>query len=353
MLKKDPEITHLNHDSIKEINHETPEKKNLENFINKVDFELLKKVFITKLHKVGINTSNINSDFVMREEIFQTPLIQKILSFYNIKGDFENVRDGSAKRIRLNETHVKISEWLKNQDPRTRDSEEFYSSMLSVLCHEEVHAVSHHSCTEWESKNYLLNESSERSGLSVRNIEQHKLFKTTNTSNTFFTLVDEGVTDMMAEEIYNDYSKQQNSIEQRPYVAGYPDARSVLNAFLDKISLECELDREVLWGAIVKSKMLGAQLGDDRVNQLFGDALPEKFWQKLATATPKQKIKPYLLKREVQNSTWSEKDKKRLRRWIRGFVKNDNSDILNEERGMSESETGAKLEEIRKEIENA
>jgi len=132
---------------------------------------------------------------------------------------------------------------------------------------------------------------------------------------------------MLAEEIYNIYLKQQHAIEQKPYISAYPSARSVVNTFLDKVSSECNLDRKMLWNAIVKSKILGAQLNDERTNQLFGNALPKKFWKKLSKAKPTQKIKPYLLKMEIKNSTWSEKDKKRLRRWIKGFVKNDNNTL--------------------------
>jgi len=351
MTEKNFQITKPDNTLTRESGLENLNKKSLENFTNKVDFELLKKVFITKLHAIGINSPDIDSGFVMRKDIFQTPLIQKILSFCGTKGSFESARNGFARRIMLNETHVKISEWLKNQDPKTRGSEEFYSSMLSALCHEEVHAVSHHSCTEWVSKNHLLDSSNERSGLGSRNVEKHKLFKTQNTSSTFFTLIDEGVTDMIAEDMYNKYLQQQSSIEHKSYAAGYPNARSVLNTFLDKISSECELKHDIIWTAIVKSKILGAQLENSRVHQLFGNALPEKFWQKLSKVTPTQKIKPYLLKREIKNSIWSEKDKKRLRRWIKGFVKSDNSDILNTEES-SKSEIDAKLGAVREQIKN-
>ena len=175
MSTKEYGIINTNLDTAQKKLPSVSEKENFKNFLNKVDFTLLKKVFITKLHTIGINNHNINSKFVTKENISQISLIENIAFLYALKGDFKNSSGNFPGQIRLNKAHVKISKWLKNQDNKTKDSEEFYSSMLSILCHEESHAISHHSHTKWKQKNYLLDVSSEQAGFGIRNIEKHRL----------------------------------------------------------------------------------------------------------------------------------------------------------------------------------
>ncbi len=93
-LKKIFQSQTLIHNPTQETVFKKLEKEILESFINKVDFELLKKAFSTKLNSIGIETQDLYFSSIAKNNISKTPLIKNVLYLCDIKGFVKNNSNG-------------------------------------------------------------------------------------------------------------------------------------------------------------------------------------------------------------------------------------------------------------------
>ena len=297
-------------------------EKTTESFLEKVDFSLLRKSIQDILDELNIDYNEVDLGFVEKQNIQSVSNLKKILHI-NIVGRMRsNDNEASVRNrqsIELNDLHVKLAEFFIN-DRSDSPTINFDSLLMMVLCHEEIHAISKNKTSDWQKKNYMLNERKRSGGFARVNEEQHRLFKKSKIREVFFASLDEAVTDMLGEELYNRYITEQNSIVKFPYLRAYKRSRSLVDIFLDKVSKECQIERTEVLKMLFKAKILGGDLEGQRVQQLFRGLLPKNFFNRAKKVSEKNYIKIALLKRTIKTGNWSKEDVTRLRRWIKLFL---------------------------------
>lgn len=355
MENKDNPDTNLNVPQSGEKNND------FENFLHGVDFGVLKEIAKNKAKSLNIDASYVDKLFVDKGKIESMTLLSNISSLFNVGGRFVADHDSVEKnKILLSDRTAKIMEFITNGELGNKEKYKYESILLSYLCHEEAHALSHHSKTDWEPTNIFVEQSIERSGLATRTIERSRILKIGGEERKkVYNYLDEGITDIFGEELFNAYATIYP--QEDHYLRAYEGSRDLVESFIKKASDECEIDKEILQNAILKAKILGGDLEDKKVQSIFGDIFPEKFWKLLAKQNNgKSLILKALsqgrLKNLIEESEWSEKDKKRLRLWIKLFLKNPKDFVIKDNMGNvsdeQSSEDSQRIEDLRNIINN-
>ncbi len=292
--------------------------KNLEAFMQKVDFELLKSIFREEFERMGVFV-DIDERFVGPENISSFSFLDNLVKLYNVGGKY------TVDRKNENQGVIKISDaYARILDTITKDDavpKKFDPVLLGVLCHEETHAVMYNNYSAWERETWLLDTSIEQLGLATCKAHKHRLFKVREISEALFVAINEGITDLFSEKIYNQYTKKTNQEEfSVPYIVAYKSARRLVDSFVAKIAGECSMDKKEVFNVVVKASALGSNLLNQKVLRLFGKALPEDFWKNVSKASARNI--PLLIS-YINSSQWSEQDKTRLCRWMVGFLKKE------------------------------
>lgn len=274
--------------------------------INQIDFSALKQVYEDKMRKLGLNANSVS--FVDRENFRNIPTIQSAIGRGGVYKDEKN-------EIWLSSMWPKVIE-------KVAENQTFNNAILSLVCHEETHATSDQKCAGWENAEMPFVEKQEKQ-IGFQQYERYRLFGGLPLpQEAEYTIFNEGVTDMIGEEVYDTYiSNTDRSTERkgvtREYFKAYPTGRKLVNSVIDKISSECGLDEELVWSVIQRGYFAGEDIGSDTMKRLFNKVAPESLFQDIREAGGEFSPRIPAAIKQIKSRQWSEEDKKRIRRWFK------------------------------------
>lgn len=259
----------------------------LEAVLNKVDFDILKKIFQDYATKSGL-TGELN--FLGKDRI-------------------RHFTDGENEASYLIVQNLIALSYEKIK----RDDQTIDLMVLHKLCHEEAHAVSRLrevlSLTE-QGNNLNVEVESITSGY-----RQDELFRALN----------EGVVERFAQEILNRYISAdstfaddsqrslytERSRENPKLLTDYVNEVNLVEILLKKIAQEVGVSEQLVWQALIRGLLEGEDFKDPQLKADFTDIFPNDFLEKLKN----QKVN------ENMDELFSLINDGKLIRWFKRFVK--------------------------------
>ncbi len=236
-------------------NEQKPDSRlRAERLLQKIDFELLRTIFSEEISRSGMNPASINLRTVddgIKLDIIKESADAGYMPWTNeIKIDPE-----------------KISEYKSGKGAN------FENEIFGALCHEETHAISrrpHTGILLIELFRFLLNKPTMQVGVEY----------STRSDETSFNILNEAITDTVAEEVYDEYIRRSGdrslfgdhagtSEFPRTYIYG----RIVLRAFISALVRATDIPEEVVWGGIKRSFFSGANLASRELTRLYEEIL--------------------------------------------------------------------------------
>jgi hypothetical protein len=233
-----------------EQNSEEDLRLRAEQLLEKVDFHLLRDIFSEERRKSGLDAENTNlqtsASDVMRKPTHPTALGQYFLPENTIGMNLEKI-SGS-------------------------DDRNFENIFFTILCHEETHSVStnpHQQSGLLRLFNSLANRPTDQTGFQYGTLRENA-----------FSMFNEGVTDTVAEEVYDEYIKRSgdrtlfiNTDSTSEFRRNYPNERNILKAFMSAISRMTDVPEEVVWSGIKQSYFSNADLAGSELAKLYEEVL--------------------------------------------------------------------------------
>lgn len=145
-----------------------------------------------------------------------------------------------------------------------------------VLFHEETHASGHNheSCAGEDMKSIMRRHSATGETIEVdtsgyrQNVVEGELL------HYFFRILNEGVTDLIAEEAYREYHHRTGESDVAPFMRGYEGLPHRIVALLvQKLSERTGVERDAVWEGFVQGYFTGQNLRDDEMRTLFEETL--------------------------------------------------------------------------------
>lgn len=289
--------------SLPEENSFDPE---LEKAIEHIDFDTLRQVCEEKLRSLGVVRED--TQFVDKEKLFQ---LSKTSTLMGRAGMY----DEKGKAIGLNVSFANITEKL-SEGKKTAEN-----TILSILCHEEAHGVSHQSCSAWEDAVVPFVEKRVQTLGFVKAEKIRLMKKLVLHPDTGYILFNEGVTEILGNELFDAYNEKKAvdvDKENAPqYMKTYPTGRFLVNTVVNKIAQECELEKDTVQKAIQKGYVLGEDIGGDFMKRLFKDVASDSLISNLKDADGAFTPDFVLAIAKIKMKTWSGDDRKRVRRWFK------------------------------------
>ncbi len=231
----------------------------LREFLDTIDFELLRSLFLEAARKSGVNPETLN--FVSADGIFG-----KSGSLLEPLGAYSGSRNIVALSMR------------KMEDRFGVEGKDLDTVALSTLCHEEVHATAKTICIG-------LGSEAEQAGY------QRTMESATGRLEKRFLLFNEGVTEKLCRQILEEYverthfadSQGMNRLrdlfrEKHPYES----LVEFVDLFIDRVSAETEVSRDLVWQAIIRGAYEGERFDDPELQQLFSELLTPDFIELLS-----------------------------------------------------------------------
>ncbi|TSC72910.1 MAG: hypothetical protein G01um101470_264 [Parcubacteria group bacterium Gr01-1014_70] len=240
----------------------------VEAWLDQVDFDVLEDMFKEDIQKTGILPTEVN---VLRRNRIS-----------HISGKSVGAYISSWNKIKM--SHERIT---KNAAQYDIDA---YLLFLSILIHEENHAVSKTRC--WN----LLQESGSpvlvQSGYASTAVEEKTLGKVELIAKTF-ELFNEGVTQKRARKMLVEYLRRTNhgdvdAVAHFTQVLDvydpYNKAIRVVEALTRRLALTNGVSEESVWGALMRGYFEGEDLLREDFKEWFGEILPPDFMDRLMMA---------------------------------------------------------------------
>ena len=237
------------------------EKKNpeLTKILEKVNFDLLRKLLLDKAERSGIDPERFN--FVGPDRISHYAGLQEYGTYNpetNIIGlDYERIKNICIRR----------------------EGERFINLLiLKLLIHESIHGVSKSRCIGFSDPKFSF---------------QPQYSKRQSGYNQFlkYSEFDEGVTEKMATEVFEDYLENSNFTteeERKTFrdffarisgIVGYQKNIELINLVIEKISENFNQSQKVVWEAIMRGKFKGEEIGNE---DIFTDTFGQNTMSRLA-----------------------------------------------------------------------
>jgi hypothetical protein len=243
----------------------------LENFLQRVDFDLLEDIFKKIAEKSDINPETLN--LVNRERIFEKSSLGE--EGTENAGGYEPVKNIIAFSAR---------EMEKFQQT---DFSGIHPDVLKlyILCHEETHATAKTVCKGGFAR-------SRRAEVQM-GYQQTKFKKTLfgKRPKQFFEFLNEGVTDKLTREVFQEYTTAtafSNTDElskfRKKAETYYSPYVTLVDALISKINSETNIPEEVIWKSIIRGMYEGEDLMGEELRQAFDEAISRGFVERLAIA---------------------------------------------------------------------
>ncbi len=231
--------------------------------LEKVDFDMLKKIFKEERVKAGLDTET------------NLPPAEKIgtSGLYNTVG---LTQDAVVMGIYFQEfNNIQIDPRIMQrigEDPNSSAS--FESIAFKVLCHEAAHAVS----TNPHENTPLRTIVNSIKGLPVT--PGGVAYREGLLGFRLFSQFNEAVTDTIAEEVYAEYLKRsgdttffQNKDGSNTFGRSYTAERELLQAFIGAISRSTDVPQEIVWEGVKHAFYTNEKLDSNELAQLYAEII--------------------------------------------------------------------------------
>lgn len=309
-----------------------------ERALNRVNFDTIHSLLSKIGNKSGIETSKLN--LLTRKDVS----VQSDTGASGERAHFD-IRDNSirifptsivldyavhAGVIQIQENEEGDTKYSFLKDPLTAmGNERFHLDTLHTTIHELIHAISARSISiqKKEGDEVVVPESinpSRKKQTTANDFMDNSLFETlkptvesaqtgyqliqktqeagkTNQAEQYkktFMAFDEGVTEIIAREVFNQYTKTEcddipnEIIEQHKTRQEniYRTSIEIVDAVIDAIAKNSGLDKQTVWNAIVRSKLEGVDLLETEMAQFIDESTFEGFTEQLKDAIPGQPL---------------------------------------------------------------
>ena len=281
----------------------------LEAVLEQVDFKALEDMFRQRIASLGLDPEAAH--FVPYNEISD---MTKLGNFRGQGGVYKE----EDKKIQLSHPLIKHVTKIRSLE---ENSPSYTESVVSMLCHEETHAVSGQECEEWKSTVLPFVEKRERNiGFMQKPANRIGGKVVMYPEKARFVMFNEGVTDMIGEEIYHAYSdtkSEAGGLELEQYLALYTTGRKLVSAVLEKISDECDLPPELVWRALQRGYFAGDDLGNETIHRLFDQVAPEALFENVKNADGSFSLNIPMALMRIKKSIWTDDSRIKIRRWFK------------------------------------
>ena len=265
-----------------------------EGTLDEIDFDLLDSIIRNIVARCGIDAKKVN--IVNRERIS------------NLSGLEDKGPDNSSAFYDPIDNAIYI-----NYDKFYHGDIEVNKAMfIHVLCHELVHGCSRNigslKCGKIRSGlEEFFKEKFKKQANFTRRIEQMGLRfnnnkgidKVLGISNYVYSLLDEGVTEKLGNEIMEEYFKRDTCFISKDSIKLYHKSKAgsynksvvFVDKLVDAVSKRTGVSKEVVWQGFVHGKMSGEAFNDKEVYKLFTDMFGSEFLEEVATVEDEKEFK--------------------------------------------------------------
>lgn len=262
----------------------------MERLLDEIDFELLKSIFSQIAMKCDIEPDKLN--FLGRERVYESPMGGAYEPATNMIS-FARVDDVPRSS-------------LYDRDKILKDTAEVYGGtelrQLTILTHEETHAVSRNVCI-WHEYVDRKGESGEFTDFSQSGF--HQILQGRHMTSLYgkegglFNALNEGTVEKLAREVALSYLQQAGwSVDQRRVFeesvaknkSGLPYSVevSLVNTLVEKLAVKNEQSEETTWHALVRALLNGERFEGEDIIELFTETFGAEFLKDLAWLYPTQ-----------------------------------------------------------------
>lgn len=289
--------------------NETILDPSLNTVLEQVDFTALESIFRDKIASLGLDPNSAH--FVPRDQISD----MSKLGNYRGQGGVYKEKD---MQIQLSHPWIKRISALRSFGER---GPSYADSVFSMLCHEETHAVSGQQCEDWGSTVVPFVEHREQNiGFMQKPAIRFGGKLTVYPEQARFVMFNEGVTDMIGEEVFQSYQAARPATDELPleqYLDNYLTGRKLVHAVLDKIAEECELDPDLIWCSLQRGYFAGEDLAGDTMRRLFDRVAPDSLFENIKNADGTFDLNIAVALLRIKRSQWTNEDRTRIRRWFK------------------------------------
>ena len=267
----------------------------------------LKKIFSEKISELGLDPEKNLEQLIVNGESFKNPRITKRI------GEHQPVASSGRGTISLNNNEFErlANENILSSNDNKEQAELNY--LLVALFHEETHAASFQDISY--KKHFPELQAVRQSGYSATDVNLKWYFPIPQFERIHWAF-NEAVTELVSREIFLEYTGN-NTETAAPGFDAYKDSIELFEKITEKICNECKIEKDFLWKVIQRGYFAGEDLSGDKMKRLFQDIFPKDFEQKLREIDriPEDENKNELISL-IDQSIWTDDDKKRVRRWI-------------------------------------
>lgn len=223
-------------------------------------------------------------DFVALGEIFSEMQVRSgeegrgILPRKNILSDADHFLGKATADYNNREDLITFYPKMLIEKKISTSEREFKNIILSTLIHEEAHAA---------SKNIVYVKPDGLMGkiktIFSRNTDQTNVsgYHTNGEGYDLFQVFNEGVTELIAQEVYDEYFRRSgdgsNHGEETAYHETYPGERAIVDIFCERIAHEVGVPRDVVWTSVKQGYFSGLPLSSQELKNAFEQIFSEEF----------------------------------------------------------------------------
>lgn len=285
--------------------------------LEKVDFEKLRDIFLKKIADLGLNTEDFRDEFVIKGENFKDS--GRLRGFFT-SGNYEKQAETGVGAIRLNKadfenfinTSAQSIEFQFSENKEQKIEQYWRDLVLLSLIHEETHALA--SETQEPVPGHKISTDIQSGYMRGTFKIKYYILPSLEVSHRF---INEAVTDIIMKEVYKEYTQQE--VPEGQVGMSRNNQIAVVENILEKIGAECGIEEEILLKVLQRGYFGGpTDLSGEKMSRLFGNVFPKDFEPRLKkmgiTAITSDDVKAF--KELLDQSVWTDKDRKRVRRWI-------------------------------------
>jgi hypothetical protein len=239
--------------------------------IEQIDFGILRDIFSEYAERSGVDPSTINFQSADKIQILAQSRTEVPALFDSKEGILLNV--SALERMNV-------------------EGMELAPNLRRILFHEETHASGNQNECSDEKIQALLSEKDEygvvqaieTSGYRQKLVEEGK-------KRTILKLFNEGVTDLIAEEVYQGYHARLGEHTGTPFLRSYEGKpQQLVEMLVESLALKTGVQRTSVWESLVQGYFTGMSLRDEEVRQLFLDTFGIHIVDKLENIQTKDQI---------------------------------------------------------------